>query len=469
MSACPQVRRQPALKRKENAASSGHDQMLSATELPVKVCRCPDTSDRRQLLHHSFFGRGIPLFVIGCLLLGGCRLQQNDSLPSIEFSSVPRAEKGGTPKKETIEGRVAGARPAQRIVLFARSGAWYVQPFADQQFTKIQPDATWKNSTHLGTEYAALLVEPEYRPPTVIDLLPEPGGGVIAVAVVDGEPVFWQKWWFRLLAVLACAFALLAYYRFQLRQLTKLMNERFEERLGERMRIAQDLHDTLLQNFISASMQLGVAVDNMPEDSPARKPLGHIQQLMGKAIEEGQNTVRGLRSNGCASLDLKEAFFRLRQDLAIEEEVDFRVTVQGRPRPLHPIIRDEVYRIGREALTNGLRHSRAKSVAVEIKYALNHLCIVVRDDGEELDSQKQQENQAGNLNLSEMSERAARIKAKLKVRNRFPKGTEIELFVPANVAYQKQVPGRPLGWLTRQYARGARESKLQPPGGEKDQ
>jgi hypothetical protein len=97
-----------------------------------------------------------------------------------------------------IKGRVSGARAGQQIVLFARSGAWYVQPFIDQSFTKIQPDSTWSSSTHLGTEYAALLVEPGYRPPVTTDVLPSIGGGVIAVTIAPGEvrllaPVFWQK------------------------------------------------------------------------------------------------------------------------------------------------------------------------------------------------------------------------------------------------------------------------------------
>jgi formate hydrogenlyase transcriptional activator len=103
---------------------------------------------------------------------------------------------------------VIGARPAQQIVLYARSGAWWVQPLADQPYTKLQPDSTWKNSTHPGTEYAALLVEPEYRPPPVTIVLPNPGGGVAAVAAVEGKPAFWQTWWFRAtsgLALLAMA------------------------------------------------------------------------------------------------------------------------------------------------------------------------------------------------------------------------------------------------------------------------
>jgi hypothetical protein len=88
---------------------------------------------------------------------------------------------------ETIAGRVIGAKSGQQVVLFARSGTWWVQPFSSKQFTPIQQDFTWSSPTHLGTEYAALLVEPGYSPPDTADVLPGKGAGVIAVATVDGK------------------------------------------------------------------------------------------------------------------------------------------------------------------------------------------------------------------------------------------------------------------------------------------
>src|SRR5262245_27667011 len=191
------------------------------------------------------------LAILCCIPYSGCRSGQIDD-PSIVFSRVPQVDEGGTAKTVAIEGYVIGARPGQQIVLYARSGAWYIQPFTDRPFTNIQPDSTWRNSTHLGTEYAALLVEPEYRPPFITDVLPNEGGAVAAVAVVKGEarvlvPKFWETWWFRLSGGLACIIALLTFHRFRLGQLTRHLNARFEERLEERMRIAQELHDTLLQ------------------------------------------------------------------------------------------------------------------------------------------------------------------------------------------------------------------------------
>jgi len=365
-------------------------------------------------------------------------------------------DEGGTSKIATIEGRVIGARPGQQIVLFARSGAWYAQPFTDQPFTKIQPDSTWKNSTHLGTEYAALLVEPGYRPPASADVLPYIGGGVIALAIVPGEvrllvPVFWHKWWFRISGGAACLFVLFAFHHFRLRQLTRQLNARFEERLAERTRIAQEIHDTLLQGFLSASMQLHVAVDQMPEDSPAKPRLDHVQQLMGQVIEEGRNTIRGMRSSGSDSLDLERAFERIRQELAIHQEtgekIDFRVAVKGRPRPLHPILRDEIYRIGREALINAFRHAHAKSIEVVLEYSAGHLRIYVRDDGRGLDAQAIRSRGDQHRGLSEMRERAEGIGARLKIRSRAGGGTEVKLSVPGHIAFQLQPSSPPRQWF----------------------
>jgi len=116
----------------------------------------------------------------------GCGSRVAHTGPSITFSVVPAAEEGGPDKLVTIAGNVSGARPGQQIVLFARSGAWWVQPLANQPFTPIQADSKWQNSTHLGTEYAALLVEPGYRPPARVDALPGEGGAVVAVKTVAG-------------------------------------------------------------------------------------------------------------------------------------------------------------------------------------------------------------------------------------------------------------------------------------------
>src|SRR5262245_38224721 len=187
------------------------------------------------------------LLALSFVALIGCGTQLPNAGPHIEFREVPLADEGGPERLDLIAGRIIAAYPGLQIILFARSGAWYVQPYADTPVTEIQSDSTWRSATHLGTEYAALLVEPGYKPPVVTDALPDEGAGVIAVAVVKGRPVFWRRWWFVLLCVLASLSSVLAFYSYWLRRSSKQLNVRFEERLQERTRVAQELNDTLLQ------------------------------------------------------------------------------------------------------------------------------------------------------------------------------------------------------------------------------
>ena len=131
--------------------------------------------------------RGL-LWITPGLLLAACAGSDRDAGPSIQFTKVPAADKGGPDTLDVVEGRVAGARPGQRIVLFSKSGVWWVQPEARKPFTEIRPDSTWTSPTHLGTEYAALLVDAGYSPPLSAETLPEKGGGIAAMTVVPGDP-----------------------------------------------------------------------------------------------------------------------------------------------------------------------------------------------------------------------------------------------------------------------------------------
>jgi signal transduction histidine kinase len=279
--------------------------------------------------------------------------------------------------------------------------------------------------------------------------------GSEATVRFDVQPGIWQTGWVQLSAVLLCALAGWAVYRLRVRHVARQLSVRFEERLAERTRIAQELHDTLLQGFVSASMQLHVAADRLPEDSPARPSLGRVLDLMAKVIEEGRNAVRGLRSSSSAPHDLEQAFSGIHQELAIAEHTQYRVIVEGRARPLNPIIRDEVFRIGREALVNACRHSGARSIEVELEYGSSDLRMLIRDDGRGIDPQVLRSGSDGHWGMAGMRERAEGIGASFKVRSRAGAGTEVELSVPGDVAFNEETSRRPRRWATRLYRNGA--------------
>ena len=268
-------------------------------------------------------------------------------------------------------------------------------------------------------------------------------------------PAVWQTLWFRLLAVLAVGLIVLAIYRIHLLRVTRQLNVRFEERLAERTLIAQELHDTLLQGFLSASLQLDVAIDQLPEGSPAKPRLARVLELMRQVDQEGRNALRGLRLTSHGSQDIAVALSNVSQELKTGEDKGFRVIVEGSARPLRPIVRDEVYRIGREAVVNAFRHSQAKNITVAVSYLDNQLRLLITDDGCGIDAEVLQTGRDGHWGLSGMRERAERIKARLKVRSRLGSGTEVELSVPSNVAFPDQSPGPRWKWFSKLTSRSS--------------
>ena len=198
----------------------------------------------------------------------------------------------------------------------------------------------------------------------------------------------------------------------------------------ERTRIARELHDTFLQTFLSALMQLGVAVDSLPSDSPVKPRLDCILRLMDQGIEEGRNTVQGLRSSECLGVDLELAFSQVHQEIGVQPEINFRVIVIGRKQPLRSRIANEAYRIGREALVNAFHHSGATRVELELEYTDTDLCMRVRDDGCGIDPRVLHAGREGHWGLTGMRERAAKIGGLLQIFSSEAEGTEVQLSVP---------------------------------------
>ena len=281
------------------------------------------------------------------------------------------------------------------------------------------------------------------------------------------EPLLWQAWWFRTGGALVLIGIVWAMYQRRLGRVTRGLNMRFEERLAERTRIAQELHDTLLQGFLSASMQVHVAADKLPPDSPLRRAFDRPLELIRQVIDEGRHAVRGLRSTKTESLDLETAFSQIQNELAPNgsgTDTKFRVTVNGAPRPLHPLLRDELYRIGREAVINAFRHARARSVDVEMCYLARQFALRVRDDGRGIDELVLKSGKDGHYGLSGMRERSDRIGGRLHIWSG-ASGTEVEIVIPSRLAFTDYRGA--LAWL--RWPRRAREVRCGLPTKEAEQ
>jgi signal transduction histidine kinase len=216
------------------------------------------------------------------------------------------------------------------------------------------------------------------------------------------------------------------------RQLDRELKLRLEERSNERRRIARDLHDTLFQGFLGASLLLQGAVDQTPADSPAKPSLSRALRLMYRVINEGRVTLQELRSSADASPSLEEALHGLWDELT-PGGIQFRILVEGQPKTLKPAIKEQIYLIGREAVLNALRHSGAAAIEVQVEYLPRRLRMVVRDDGCGVDPQTLRSGRDLHWGLQGMRERAGSVGAQLRIWSRLGAGTEVEISAPIHI------------------------------------
>jgi signal transduction histidine kinase len=214
-------------------------------------------------------------------------------------------------------------------------------------------------------------------------------------------------------------------------QLKRELNLRLEERRSERARIARELHDTLFQGFLGASLVLHSAVEEMPADSPSKPSLNHALNVMRRVIDEGRHALKGLRSSGMASTSLEQALSSVGEEYT-PSGARFRMLVMGEPKALKPAIQEQIYLIVREALLNALRHSEATSIEAEVEYQRHQLRVVVRDNGRGIDQQVLRSQQDSHWGLLGMRERARSIGAQLRIWSRRGAGTEVEISIAAD-------------------------------------
>lgn len=253
-----------------------------------------------------------------------------------------------------------------------------------------------------------------------------------AVFLVTQQPYFYQTRWFIALMVVLGVLLMVLIYRLRVAQISRMLSVRFDERLAERTRVARELHDTLLQTVQGSKMVADHALKNTGDHTRMVRAMEQLSTWLAQATEEGRAALNSLRSSTTEKNNLAEAFRR-----AIDEcgGSDNSFAVNGDSREIHPVVRDEIYRIGYEAIRNACIHSRAGKVEVELEYA-HDLTLRVSDDGVGIDSAVVEQGKEGHFGLRGMRERAERIGAKFTLDSSPNSGTVITLIVPGRVAFR---------------------------------
>jgi signal transduction histidine kinase len=232
----------------------------------------------------------------------------------------------------------------------------------------------------------------------------------------------------------------------RVRKLTEAqLTLRFEERLAERTRIARELHDTLLQSFQGLMLHFQTVNDLLPAGK-AKEALEKALDRADQAIVEGRDAIQNLRSSTTATNDLAQAMTTLGEEFAGARgggrgSAKFYVSIEGTPRDLHPILRDDIYRIAREALRNAFHHAQASKIEAEITYGERLLRLRIRDDGKGIDPKLLEAGRDGHWGLQGMRERAQQIGGQLEMWSEVGAGTELELRIPGSVAYGTEGSG----------------------------
>lgn len=264
-------------------------------------------------------------------------------------------------------------------------------------------------------------------------------------------PAWWQTWWFTMLWILAVIALVIAAVRWRLTAYAELTRIRFDERLEERTRVARDLHDTLMQSVLASRLlaEGGKTIDTVPE---GRAAFTRLSEWLGHAADEGRAAVDSLRSSTIEADRLPDALELVALEGQIGGTPAFHIDVTGELRGLHPIARDEIHRIGVEAIRNACVHAGASHLRVTLDYAHN-FTMRIRDDGHGVDEDVLKVGKVGHFGLMGMRERAEHIGGRLAISSS-TNGTEVTLVVPGSVAFA----GRPslmrsLGRLWRRCSR----------------
>jgi ligand-binding sensor domain-containing protein/signal transduction histidine kinase len=260
----------------------------------------------------------------------------------------------------------------------------------------------------------------------------------------DVRPTLAQTWWFRAALLLGAGLLTLTIYRLRVHQLTGLLNIRFEERLAERTRIAQELHDTLLQSFQGLILRFQSANQVLLSNpSEAKEALEKALDRADQALSESRKAIQGIRSDSFSDRDIERALGVLMNELASDSHLTkgkrptTSVIVEGQPQTVNPWACEEICKIAREALRNAFTHGNAQHIESEIAFSRKFLRVRFRDDGVGIEPTVLKGGvRAGHWGVTGMHERAKRLRGHLSMWSKPNAGTEVEVTIPASTAFE---------------------------------
>ena len=252
-------------------------------------------------------------------------------------------------------------------------------------------------------------------------------------------PAWYQTSWFRLLCAFTGALLVWLIYEFRVRQIAGAIATKFDERLEERTRLARELHDTFLQTVQGSKMVADDALDPGSDETRMRKALEKLSTWLAQAVDEGRAALHSLRVSTVEKNHLSESLRRATEDPKFPPSMTVTFSVIGDAMDLHPVVRDDVYRIAFEAIRNAALHSHASLLEIELRYA-DTLSLRIKDNGIGIDPSISDHGKAGHFGLLGMRERAARIQSKLTMVSSTNSGTEVTLIVPGKVVYRTARP-----------------------------
>jgi signal transduction histidine kinase len=247
-------------------------------------------------------------------------------------------------------------------------------------------------------------------------------------------PAVYQTMWFFALCVLALILASILFFQHRVRSAADRLRLRFEERLDERVRVAQDLHDNLLQEVMGISLQLEIADELTPSEAAGKPILKRALQLSESALTQGRGALTTLRATALSRQDIYQGLTLALAAFSEERRRDVQYNFHGTELPVRAGVGEEIVQIGREALRNALQHTHG-TVRVDIHYAPRRFCLIIDDEGQGMSSTLIESGVPGHFGLKGMRERAVRIASTLTIASTAHGGTHVQLDVPARMAY----------------------------------